>query len=119
MFFIALIAAFTQQLSFADEGYESGSDTADLPTPLQISPCIHHIPSMEHVSFNPVHTTPCSIVTTTHCGSPQTPTRPVHCHLSFPSDSSDDNQDPDSTPVHSDSPDEEEDFPTVPLDDEH
>ena len=35
------------------------------------------------------------------------------------SNSSDDDQDPDSTPVYSDSPDEEEDFPTGPLDDEH
>ena len=34
-FVIALNAAFTQQLSLADEGYESGSNTADLPTPLQ------------------------------------------------------------------------------------
>ena len=33
-FVIALNAAFTQQLSLADEGYESGSNTADLPTPL-------------------------------------------------------------------------------------
>ena len=33
-FLIALNAAFTQQLSLADEGYESGSDTIDLPTPL-------------------------------------------------------------------------------------
>ena len=33
-FVIALNAAFTQQLSLADEGYESGSDTVDLPTPL-------------------------------------------------------------------------------------
>ena len=32
-FVIALNAAFTQQLSLADEGYESGSNT-DLPTPL-------------------------------------------------------------------------------------
>ena len=32
-FFIALNAAFTQQLSLADEGYESGSDTIDLPLP--------------------------------------------------------------------------------------
>ena len=32
-FVIALNAAFTQQLSLADEGYESGSDTVDLPTP--------------------------------------------------------------------------------------
>ena len=37
-----------------------------------------------------------------------------HC-LSFTSDSSEGDQDPDSTPVHSD---EEEDFQTVPLDDE-
>ena len=33
-FVIALNAAFTQQLSLADEGYESGSNTADLPMPL-------------------------------------------------------------------------------------
>ena len=33
-FIIALNTAFTQQLSLADEGYESGSDTVDLPTPL-------------------------------------------------------------------------------------
>ena len=118
-FVIALNAAFTQQLSLADEGYESGSDTADLPTPLWKTPHIHHVSSMEHVSFNPVHTTPCSTVTTTHHSSPQTSTKPVHHHLSFTSNSSDDNQDPDSTPVQSDSPDEEEDFPKVPLDDKH
>ena len=78
---------------------------------------------MEHASFNPVHTTSCSTATITHCSSPQTPTRPVcHC-LSFTSESSkddqdpdDSDQDPDSTPVPSD---KEEDFPTVPLDDEH
>ena len=34
-FVIALNAAFTQQLSLADEGYESGSDTIDLPTALR------------------------------------------------------------------------------------
>ena len=33
-FIIALYAAFIQQLSLADEGYKSGSDTIDLPTPL-------------------------------------------------------------------------------------
>ena len=57
-FVIALNAAFTQQLSLADEGYESGSDTIDLPTPLWKTPHIHHISSMEHASFNPVSTTP-------------------------------------------------------------
>ena len=108
-FIIALNAAFTQQLSLADEGYESGSDTIDLPTPLWKTPCIHHIFSMEHASFNPVTTTPHS--------TPQTPPRPVHRCLSF---SSADNYTPASTPVCSDSSDdEEEDFQMVPLDDEH
>ena len=65
---------------------------------------------MEYASFNPVLTTPCS--------TPQTPPRPVHRCLSF---SSADNYTPDSTPVCSDSSDdeEEEDFQMVPLDDEH
>ena len=71
---------------------------------------------MKHASFNPAHTTPHNTVTITPHSSPLTPTRPVCCHLSFNSDS---NQDPDSTQVYSDSLDEEEDFPTVPLDDEH
>ena len=114
-FVIALNAAFTQQLSLADEGYESSSDTVDLPTPLRKTPHIHHVSSMEHASFNPAHTT----LTITPCSSPQIPTRPVcHC-LSFTSGSPDDDQDPDSTQVYLDSPDEEEDFPTVPLDNEH
>ena len=37
-FVIALNAAFTQQLSLADEGYKSGSNSADLPTPLWENP---------------------------------------------------------------------------------
>ena len=66
---------------------------------------------------------------TPHRTFPQMPTRPVCCCLSFNSNSyqdpdstsvhspsSNDDQDPDSTPVYLD---EEEDFPTVPLDDEH
>ena len=109
-FVIALNAAFTQQLSLADEGYESGSNTADLPTPLQKTPCIHHISSIEHASFDPAHTTP-------HCpaNTPQTPPKPVcHC-LSFTSNSSESDEDTDSSPEHSD----EEDFQTVPIDDEH
>ena len=109
-FIIALNAAFNQQLLLSDEGYQSGSDTIDLPTPLQKTPCIHHISSREHASFNPVPTTPYS--------TPQTPPRPVCRCLSF---SSADNYTPDSTPVCSDNLDdeEEEDFQMVPLDDEH
>ena len=89
-FVIAPNAVFTQQLSLADEGYKSGSDTVDLPSPLRKTPCIHHMSSMEHASFNPAHTTPHSTVTMTPHSAPQTPTRPVcHC-LSFNSNSSDD-----------------------------
>ena len=112
-FVIALNAAFTQQLSLADEGYESGSDAIDLPTPLRKTPHIHHMSSMDHASFNPAHTTPHRTVTLTPSRFPQMPTRPVCCHLSFNSKS---DWDPDSTPVHSD---EEEDFQMVPLDDKH
>ena len=85
-FVIALNATFTQQLLLADGGYKSGSDTIDLPTPLQKTPHIHHVSSLEHASFNPVNTTPCSTVTITPHSTPQTPTRPVCQHLSFSSD---------------------------------
>ena len=69
-FVIALNAAFTQQLSLADEGYESGSNTADLPTPLQKTPLIHHVSSMEHAPFDLAHTTPCSTATITNHSLP-------------------------------------------------
>ena len=111
-FIIALNAAYIQPLSLADEGYESGSDTIDLPTPLWKTPCIHHVSSMEHTSFNPVTTTHCSTVTITPHSTTQTPPRPVCRCLSF---SSDNDQAPDSTPICSDSSDEEEDFQSVPL----
>ena len=115
-FVIALNAAFMQQLSLADKGYESGLNTADLPTPLQKTPHIHHVSSMEHASFNPAHTTPHSTATITNQSSPQTPPRPMYHCLSFMSGSSEDDQNLDSTPEYSD---EEEDFQTVHLDDEH
>ena len=98
--------SFYQQLSLADEGYESGSDTIDLPTPLRKTPRIHHVSCMKNASFAPAPTTPCS--------TPQTAPRPVCRCLSF---SSADSYTPDSTPECSE--DEEEDFQMVPLDDEH
>ena len=108
-FVVVLNAAFDQQLSLADEGYKNGSDTIDLPTPLRKTPCICHVSSMEHASFDPAPTTPCS--------APQTLPRPVDRCLSF---SSADSYMLDSTPECSEgSEDEEEDFQMVPLDDEH
>ena len=65
---------------------------------------------MEHTSFDPALTTPCS--------TPQTPPRPVHRHLSFSSPNS---YTPDSTLECSESSeDEEEDFQMqYTLDNEH
>ena len=73
-----------------------------------------HTPHFQHGTclFQPVSTTPHSTVTIT----PQTTPRPVYRHLSF---SSNNDQDPDSTPVYSNSSNDEEDIQTVPLDDEH
>ena len=91
---------------------------------------------MEHASFDPACTTPHRTVTTTPSGLSHTPTRPVcHC-LSFDLDS---DQESNATPmcVNSsdadqdavsessegssapESSDEEEDFQTVPIEDEH
>ena len=71
---------------------------------------------MEHASFDLAHTTPCHPATTPNHGSPRTPPRPVHHHLSFTSDSSENDQNQDISPEHSD---EEEDFQIVPMDNEH
>ena len=74
---------------------------------------------MKHASFDPAHTMPCHPADTLYYDTQLTPPRPVHCHLTFLSDSSesDQDQDPDSSPDSSS--DEEEDFQTIPIDDEH
>ena len=129
-FVLTLNSAFTQQLSLADEGYESGSNE-DLLTPLHKMTHIHHVSSMEHASFDPVHTTPCHPADTPHYDTQHPPLRPVHCCLSFSSD-----QVHNTSPVHMDtsnssrdatsepsddeeSSSEDEDFQTVSMDDEH
>ena len=55
---IALNAAFDQCLALADDGYKSGSDTLNLPTPLRKMPRIYHVSSIEHASFDPDPVTP-------------------------------------------------------------
>ena len=114
-FVIALNAAFDKQLLLADKGYESSSDTVDLPTPLRKTPRIHHVSSMEHASFDPEPVTPLNM--------PQTPPRSVCRCLSF--SSTDDNTlhtprtTQASTPEYSEDEEEEEDFQTVLLNDDH
>ena len=120
-FMTTLNAAFEQQLVLADEGYESSSDTINLPTPLRKTPRIHHVSSIENASFNPNPVMPQS--------TSQTPPRPVHRCLLFSSyNDSDTSEDasltprttPASTPVClEEDEDEEEDFQTVPYDDKH
>ena len=110
-FVLALNAAFTQQLSLEDEGYKSGSNE-DVPTPLHKMPHIHHVSSLEHASFNPIHSTPCRPVT---CNPTHSPARSVRHHLSFNDDSMDTSTS--SSTTSPESSDMEEDFQTVPLDD--
>ena len=118
---IALNAAFDWQQALADEGYESGLDTINLPTPLRKMPRIHHVSSIEHASFNSDPVTPQNML--------WTPPRPVHRWLSF-SSSDDDNTPGDTPPTPRTTPastqvyleeeeEEEEDFQMVPLNDDH
>ena len=82
---------------------------------------------MKHASFDPGHTMPCCPPDTPHYNTQLALPRPVHCCLTFLSDSSESNQDPDSSSdcdqifdrSSNSSSDEEEDFPTVSMDDEH
>ena len=143
-FVTTLNAAFESKLALEDKGYESGSENFNIPTPLRRTSKIHHISSVENVSFDPDPVTPCSTGTKeSHC-------RPVCRHLTFSSSEEDDDDtptdkipSPNSTlPVqyHTDTlqqssskyilnayvtleaegdKEEEEDFQTVPLDNEY
>ena len=57
-FVTTLIAAFESKLSLEDEGYDSGSENFNIPTPPQRRSKIHHISSVEHVPFDPDPVTP-------------------------------------------------------------
>ena len=115
-----LNAAFEWQLALADKGYESSSDTINLPTPLRKMQRIHHVSSNKNASFNPDPVMPQSTF--------QTPPRPLCRWLSFSSfndsDTSEDAQltprtTPAGTQVCLEENEEEEDFQMVPLDNEH
>ena len=60
-FMTTLNAAFESKLTLKDEGYESGSENFNIPTPLRQTPRIHHVSSDEKMSFGP--STPCSTAT--------------------------------------------------------
>ena len=117
-FVTTLNAAFEWKLALEDEGYESSSENFNIPTPLRKMLKIHHVSSIENASFNPNLVTPCSTF--------QSHLRPVCRWLTYSSsDDSDTSEDIQRAPrATSDAQvyleeDEEEDFQTVPLDDEH
>ena len=120
-FVTTLNVAFEQQLALMDEGYESGSDTINMPTSQRKMPRIHHVSSTKHASFDLDPVMPCSML--------QTPPRPVCRQLMFsPSNNSDTSEEDPPTPratpadaqVYLDEEEEdEENFKTVPLDDKH
>ena len=76
-FMTTLNAAFESKLALEDEGYESGSESFNIPIPLRCTPKIHHVSSDDHISFDP--STPHSTATS------QSQYKPVHHQLSFSS----------------------------------
>ena len=52
-FVTMLNAAIERKLTLKDEGYESGSENFNIPTPFRWTPRIHHVSSDENISFNP------------------------------------------------------------------
>ena len=100
-FMTTLNAAFESKLALQDEGYENGSENFNIPTPLRRTSRIHHVFSVENMSFDPDPVIPCST------GTRQSHCRPIHRCLTFSSPEEDDDiptdeiPSPDSTPpVH-------------------
>ena len=90
-FMTTLNTTFESKLALEDEGYESGSENFNIPTPLRQTSKTHHISSVENVSFDPDPVTPHST------GTGESNHRPIHRHLTFSSSEGDDDT-PDSIP---------------------
>ena len=69
-FVTMLKAAFESKHALEDKGYDSGSESFNIPTPLRHTPKIHHVSSDDSISFDP--STPCSTATN------QSHHKPVH-----------------------------------------
>ena len=67
-FMTTLRTASESKLALEDKGYESGSENFNIPTPFRRTSKIHHISSVENMSFDPDPVTPCSSGTNeSHC----------------------------------------------------
>ena len=117
-FVTTLNAAFEWKLALENEGYMSGSENYNIPTPLRRAPKIQLVSSIENALFIPNLVMPCSTV--------QSHLRLVCRQLTY-SSSDDSDASEDTPPVPRVTPtdaqvyleDEEEDFQMVPLDDKH
>ena len=132
-----LNAAFESKLTLENEGYKSGSESFKIPTPLRQTPRLHDVSSDDNISFDP--STPCSTATSqSHC-------KPLYHQLSFSSSEEEESSTADNPSMYSTAPlqncmgfaqqlpskslftmhddleedEEEEDFQTVKLDDDH
>ena len=131
-FMTTLNTAFESKLALENKRYESGSENFNIPTPLQRTSRIHHVSSKENISFDP--STPCTTATS------QSNYKPVHPRLSFnssdaecasavhnpyhistaiPKKSMSFTQQSLTKPIYYDNLEEEEDFQTVELNDNH
>ena len=81
-FVTMLNGTFERELFLADKGYESGSKTSNLPTPVRRTSRIHHISSNENISF-----IPSTLYTTV---TRQSNCKTVCCQLSFSSSDDED-----------------------------
>ena len=81
-FVTTLNTTFESKLALEDQGYKSGSENFNIPTPLRRTSRIHHILSDQNISFDPV--TACSMHTSqSHC-------KPIQHQLTFSSSDDDD-----------------------------
>ena len=83
-----LNTAFVSKLALEDKGYDSGSKSFNIPTPLRRTNKIHHVSSVENASFDPDPVTPCNT------GTREPHYRLVHRHLIFSSSKEDDDDTP-------------------------
>ena len=140
-FMTTLNATFESKLSLEEEGYKSSSKNFNIPTPLRRTSKIHHISSVEHTSFDPDPVTPHNTSTSESCCRPvcrcltysssedpnDTPTdeipspnsAPLQYHIDTLQQPSSKYTLPAYVTLEADEEEEEEDFQTVLLNDEH
>ena len=130
--------AFEWELTLEDIGYESGSESLNIPTPLCRTPCLYHI-SAENLSFNPTttlstvhphqahapqkhrsHSSVCCILTFSNNENPLTDSRPLHgpTEQSSPLEQQMVCHHTDDSFQEATNEGKEEVFPTTPLDDD-